>query len=170
MSNETQKRRLVYRRPNQVPNPRPSSRANVWSLAWDRLSGGWLPLLAAMIIVTATHWPGNFHAERRIMGLTIDRFIHAVMYGGITIVLAGFLAHRGIDSFWRANWRWLTPAILLVAGALDEATQGGPFHRSPSVRDWLADAAGIIVASVLTIVVYQLRRPGPRADSGRLAG
>lgn len=82
-----------------------------------------------------------------------DKAIHFLLYGGLALSLHAWIQPR---------WRMLAWAIPLVLGAVDEGTQSLSRFRSPDVRDFAADAAGIVLAGRLA----RTRRsasPGPSA-------
>ena len=89
-------------------------------------------------LCVVTHIP-----QPRLPGVPVsDKTSHLIGYG----VLASML----YVTLWIArphNWSlvWQIPLILFVYGALDEITQP-MFQRSGEVADWVADAAGVLIA------------------------
>lgn len=95
----------------------------------------------AAALVTATHWPAL-----RIDG-PVDRtdlVLHAAAFGALTLLVIGCrlfgtaLSRRNIA---------ISGAAVAAFAALDEVTQGIPvLQRTPDPLDWIADAAGVLVA------------------------
>lgn len=96
----------------------------------------------ALLIVTLTHWPG----------LTIegpvarpDLWIHVGVFGGWTVL---FAACGWFGPALSARNVLLSGAASLAYATVDEVTQGLPgINRHVAVDDWLANAAGIILAT-----------------------
>ena len=119
-------------------------RANRW------LTSGWTLLLVSLALLTATHWPSEFHTETRIAGIYLDKWVHLAMYTPLTLVLIGYLSRRGSDSFWRRYRYMLSLATLILGGAIDELTQPW-FHRSCELSDWIGDSVGVVLAVVVAL-------------------
>jgi len=141
----------------------------------------WLAPLLVMALVfpignkaLASHWTYDVfvaafrwilpQASRHAAGIGYIIFRksgHVVTYG-----LLAFLFYRALRAGRRPRYRpaWLFRAGVLAAvyGALDEFLQTFVPNRSGSVRDWLVDCAGIMIALALTA-----RRAG-RLDDGRI--
>jgi VanZ family protein len=112
----------------------------------NRSSRRWLVMIVVglywMLLFTLTHWPVGPERPvrpRRIPHL--DKVAHAAAFAGLA-----FLACVGVASF-----RPITPLLLAgLLGALafyagfDEFTQGWVRHRTPDLRDWLADLVGML--------------------------
>jgi VanZ family protein len=78
-----------------------------------------------------------------------DKDLHLAAYAVLALLV----------GFWRGTATLATPgrlagvsAGLLIYAAFDEVLQG-PVGRSPDVRDWLADAAGIIIGLCAALVL-----------------
>jgi hypothetical protein len=152
-------------------SPRPSSRILWWRLTWHRATGGWALFAWTFALLTATHWPGEFHCEVEVASVAFDHWVHLALYGPLTLLLIGFLGQLPVHSFWRRGRYWLAPALLLAVGALDELTQplmttwdpalsAWRSCRDCSFRDWLSDATGIMLATVVALLVGRiLSRP-----------
>jgi VanZ family protein len=78
-----------------------------------------------------------------------DKTLHFTGY-----FIAGLLLQRCFSFRWQ-----LAFAVALIAliglGAVDEATQAF-VNRTPSIRDWYADAAGVVCSSVAGSVAVKL--------------
>ncbi len=102
----------------------------------------------------ATHLPPNDVPNLH----TSDKVLHMVGYGGLTTLLLMSLASLGRPRIARIV---LAVGILLAYGAFDELTQP-PFHRTADFHDWLADAAGTVIAvtfwEVLLAILSSARR------------
>jgi VanZ family protein len=86
--------------------------------------------------------------------LPLDKLAHFVMYG-----ILGAFAARGARRV--GGWGWLIAAGLLL-GAADEWHQRTVPGRTSDVLDWVADAAGFLLAFA---VVYA--RVGTARERGR---
>ncbi len=78
-----------------------------------------------------------------------DKHLHLAAYAVLALLV----------GFWRGAATLATPrrlagvfAGLLIYAAFDEVLQG-PVGRSPDVRDWLADAAGIVIGLCAALVL-----------------
>lgn len=91
-------------------------------------------------------------------GLPLDKVAHFVMYG-----VLGALAAWGARRIGRRGrgWGWLIAAGLLL-GAADEWHQRTVPGRTADLLDWVADAAGFLLAFA---VVYA--RVGTTRERGR---
>jgi VanZ family protein len=82
--------------------------------------------------------------------LPLDKAAHFVMYG-----ILGALASWGwVKTRTDAQTSVSVLLVLLLAmsvGMIDELHQRSIPTRSPDVKDWLADAAGVAVASALVL-------------------
>jgi VanZ family protein len=77
-----------------------------------------------------------------------DKIIHLVAYFALATLGGRAAIGRGV----RIRGRWIIIWTLVYAafGALDEITQGLPMvNRTPSLADWLANVAGLLLAAVL---------------------
>lgn len=102
--------------------------------------GAWGPvaLWAAGILVLTTV-PVPEGAERGILHL--DKALHAAMYSGLGWTLA-----RALHLTGRSTGAALSLAVIVAAGfaGLDEWHQSW-VGRDPSLADWTADAAGLLL-------------------------
>lgn len=97
----------------------------------------WGALAIFALVFIATHWPNlRFDASA-----PSDKFVHAIAFGGLTYLL------------WRTRWLkhpWEVAICMLIYSAFDESTQSLPFiQRHTSLDDWIADAIGIVVVSIM---------------------
>ena len=82
--------------------------------------------------------------------LPLDKAAHFVMYGILgALATRGWVktrnqAQAGVSVLW-------VLVLALGVGMLDELHQRRVPGRSPDVKDWLADAAGVVVASTLVL-------------------
>ena len=116
------------------------------TLLWLLTVGYWLTLL------TLTHLPPSRLPETHLS----DKFEHFTAYA----LLAG-LVHL---CQWPGKRTLFTVSIgtillLLAYGAFDELTQPF-FHRTCSIYDWYADAAGILTAVAVMSVGRRLATAG----------
>ncbi len=85
-----------------------------------------------------------------------DRVVHFAVY----FILTGLGAYH----LWKTYGRPLLPAatrwalVYMVYAALDEWLQRF-VHRTPSIADWLADIAGITIATGIAVVLGRGSRP-----------
>jgi hypothetical protein len=92
----------------------------------------WLALTVAMVV---THWP---RLRAGPPEQPIDKLLHASAYAVLMALCC--LAHPRLP-------RWRAAVALAVLGILDELGQSIPsVGRSADFDDWLADAAGILMA------------------------
>ena len=107
----------------------------------------------AVVLVTATHWP-----QLRIEGPVprSDLYIHIAAFGLWTLLL---IATQLLGP-WRSR-RAVTRAVgvgLLVAA--DELTQAIPaLGRTVALDDYLANAAGVLLAGLAVMIVAALLTP-----------
>ena len=119
-----------------------------WQLIWTLTAIYWV------FICIMTHLPPDKVPKPDVS----DKTEHVVAYG----LLAGMI-HL---CLWPRRWTMLKTASLvlcvaLVYGALDEITQP-IFGRDCSILDWLADAAGAIIAvMIMTIACRVLPSKAP---------
>ena len=121
-----------------------------------RAAARWAPaVLWAALIFFLSSGPRDIPAPE-VVG--IDKVLHFGAYG-----VLGFLLARGRLSF------ALTALIGILYGASDEVHQMFVPGRSPSVFDWIADAAGVL-AGVYLYTRWRARRPDrklrARGDAG----
>lgn len=111
----------------------------------------------ALILLTATHWPGvSIHGPVA----RSDLWVHAAAYLGLGLLTLAVLAARGPLS--RPRLRWICLALFAFAAA-DELTQPW-FGRTADASDWFADAVGIMLAGVLGQVTSGICRRNPRVQ------
>jgi VanZ family protein len=115
-----------------------------------------------LLLATATHVPVPDLGE--VPFDWFDKAVHVTLYGGLTLLSAWACARRRAgpdaslrDDLPRTLWRWA--AFYVIFAALDEWTQQF-VNRTPSWFDWLADAIGVTLGSVLAILIF--RRAGRR--------
>jgi len=110
----------------------------------------------ALAVVVATHWP-------RL------RFDGPIERPDLVIHLAAFFVWTALliacaffgPALSRRN-ALVSGAIALGYSALDEVTQGIPgLGRTVALDDWLANAAGVALATIGAVVLAALRRGGP---------
>lgn len=78
----------------------------------------------------------------------VDLFGHLVLVGLLAFFLDGVLGFRPLFSGKFAFLR-LAPVLVIALAALEELAQSFSPYRTPSVSDFLADVAGIILCSWL---------------------
>lgn len=98
--------------------------------------------LAAGFLLVAVLALGPFQGIEHVIGLG-DKAAHAVAFGGLLAI--AFLA------FPRMRRNDLALAVL-VLGAAVEIAQLMAAGRSPSLMDWLADAAGVCIVHGLSMI------------------
>lgn len=81
-----------------------------------------------------------------------DKVMHGLLFGLLALSLHAWLPPRRRILAW---------AIPLALGALDEGAQSLSRSRSSDVRDFAADAAGIVLAGRLA----RIKRPGSPTPS-----
>lgn len=115
----------------------------------------------ALTLLVATHWPGV-----SIQGPLVrsDLWLHAAAY--FVLAIFTLLAVAAKARLTRARLRW-TCLVLFAFAALDELSQPW-FGRVAAASDWLADAVGIMLASVLMTLILEARRRNPRFQGNRV--
>jgi hypothetical protein len=126
---------------------------------WVGILWNWGPLI---LWVLAIYWMSDQavvpHPGRRI-GIADD----VTDYGGhiLTFALLAFLAWRALRmpslplrGLYPMSLPWLGGLFAMLYAASDEVHQHFVPGRTASARDWLADVAGILIASML-IAWYQ---------------
>ena len=104
-------------------------------MSWDRATTG---RLAVVVVVLALAYALALWQPVRAWYSDVDKLAHALVFGGVYLGLA-----------WALRWPALPLALLSLAlGAAVEAHQHVLPGFSPSVADWLADAAGIGLAAM----------------------
>ena len=103
-----------------------------------------------VLVLILTHIPQNYVTEK--MALTnADKIVHTIAYGLMAVLLAGvFKMPLTLRKL------FVLLVILCALGYVDEYTQqwvGRPF----SIRDWLADIAGISLALAAYFVARRLK-------------
>jgi len=141
--------------------PSPTWRRRLGSALWN-----WAPfVLWLLVIYWMSDQPVVPHPGRRI-GITDD----ITDYGGhmLTFALLALLAWRVARTkplFLRDHPRlvspWLAGLFAMLYAATDEIHQYFVPGRTASVRDWLADVAGILIACLL-MAWYERRKRGSR--------
>ncbi len=121
-------------------------------------------MLAAFVLAwvgafVATHLPPEDVSDIHIS----DKVAHFICYGVLATLLAGTLTFFGRKRLFRVV---LPLGILLAYGAFDELTQPA-FSRFASFDDWLADAAGVVMAlacwETILVLFAAFRRRGREA-------
>jgi VanZ family protein len=86
--------------------------------------------------------------------LPLDKAAHFVMYGVLgALVTRGWIKTRS-DSEPGASVLWVL-VLAMAVGMMDELHQRRVPGRSPEFKDWIADAAGVAVASSLVLRFYK---------------
>ena len=102
----------------------------------------YLPALGWAVALIVLGGVPNLRAPHS--SLPLDKVAHFLLYGTL-----GALAAWG----WRRAGQWPSLAIVLAlalgVGVLDEIHQLGVAGRTGDARDWLADAAGILIFAAL---------------------
>jgi VanZ family protein len=160
MSREWKARRHAPYPSPEASNPRPACHERKWRIAARRIASGWLLLFYWFALATATHWPGEFRAGPPVWGIHRDHIIHAIVYMPLLWLLHGFLAQRLADSFWRRNSLWLAAVIVLAWGLFDEWSQAFFGRTTSYTGDWVGDAAGVLVACGVVLIVGWRQRRG----------
>ena len=111
----------------------------------------WLPVLLWLtVIFVATSIP-NPDVPHVTGG---DKAAHAIMYGGLALLVARALADV---PRWRTTMATLALVALIAAG--DEAHQQFIPGRTASLHDWFADVAGAGIALLVSGAVLGRREP-----------
>lgn len=112
----------------------------------------WLTILAL------THWP----AQRLPKLPPNDKLLHVLAYGPLGGLLFLCLWHARPH---RPHFTWLVLPIGLAYGVLDELTQPW-FNRTAAFDDWVADAVGLVIATVIMTLFRRLvERRAPAAGA-----
>ncbi len=95
-------------------------------------------------LLTATHVP-HLPSGPAVS----DKLIHFAAYTPLACILVIVLRLRG------ASWITIaaTSAGLIMFAAIDEVTQGLVPGRTPDVRDWMADAIGVLLGATMALVL-----------------
>lgn len=117
-------------------------------------SGLWYylpPIIWALAIFIASSYPTESLAPKEV--LDYDKLIHVAVY-----CVLGFLVYRALTSANAPGWAFrhagiLTLAITALYGASDEFHQHFVPGRSMAFLDWVADAAGGLLAIALASVL-----------------
>jgi len=123
----------------EFPTP-PNARLSRW--VGFALLGYWC------LIFTATHVP----VPKTNLPANSDKLVHLVMYGGLSFLLAGWLAAKG-----KRGLRVIAAvfAITAVYAVADELLQI-PVGRTADVIDWLADCAGSLLGLTAIIALQKV--------------
>jgi len=114
----------------------------------------------AMLLVL-THLPGEEREVRPRRIPHLDKVAHAAAFAGLAVLaLAAVAAFRPVTPPVLAG---LACALALYA-AVDEFTQGWVRHRTPDLRDWLADMLGML-AGIGTFLLARRVLVGSSAKS-----
>ena len=116
------------------------------------VSAARVALLVGSLTVTVLTL-GPFQGAERIFGLN-DKAAHALAFGGLLAI--SFLA------FPRMRRADLTIAALVLGGSIEVAQLFD--HRSASVLDWLADAAGILAVYAVSMIEMVRRTAREQGD------
>ncbi len=116
-----------------------------------RRNAGWAIMLAlgayALLYAVAKPLSGDLSLGR-IPEPVVRGVLHFLGYGGMAILLG-----------WMLRRRWLLAGFLaLVVGALDELHQLYVPGRYCTFSDWLINAAGVVTAVTLTILLLNWRQ------------
>jgi hypothetical protein len=129
---------------------------------------GWLPLLAWLALIYWLSDQPKLPHPMRSMGISdyvFDYTAHAATFGILVTLIWRVLAVA--PTLWPARWqaRAIEAAGLITAlyAVSDEMHQRFVPGRWPSVRDWLADVAGILLA----LVALKLWQRWPLMQKGR---
>ncbi|MFH0983236.1 MAG: VanZ family protein [Planctomycetota bacterium] len=109
--------------------------------AWTAI---WIAAWAGLFVVMHTPVPRDISLPQ-----DSDKVIHGCAYFTLALLGARSALSRGVALTPRWVMKWLL--IYLVYCGVDELLQG-PVNRSPSVWDWLADAAGVAAAMGIAYV------------------
>jgi VanZ family protein len=120
--------------PQSLLPPTPGRRFTWWMVAW-------LGLWAGLFVVMHTPIPRGMHLPFN----NSDLIIHFGAYFTLALLGARVALARRVPLTPRWLLKWCL--IYLVYCAADELLQGVPgVNRTPSLWDWMADAAGAIAA------------------------
>ncbi len=107
----------------------------------------WPTLLVASVIIYATISDNPTGVDALPPIPYIDKLIHAVMFGGLFSAWA--FDRRRSGHVLTRKYLYLTAAVCIAAGGLDELAQGVfTARRAADITDWLADITGIAVAII----------------------
>lgn len=112
-------------------------------LAWSLTAAYWLG------IFYLTHLPPQRVPKTRI----VDVHAHFAAYAVLAAMLLWSLRYTSLSS--RAAAWWVV-AVGLIYGIVDEVLQI-PVGRICSMKDWLADATGVVTVVAVVVVVGALR-------------
>jgi len=74
-----------------------------------------------------------------------DKIVHGAEF--FVLFLIGVNAFQRSRVLWIQKWAILNAIFYgLIMGAFTELIQFGAYGRSPDVKDWIADAVGILIA------------------------
>lgn len=104
----------------------------------------WAPVVAYMAVIFALSSTARLPAPP---GGLSDKHVHALVYGGLLVVVARALA-RGWWSGLAARTLALSWILTVAYGASDEYHQGFVAGRTSDLYDLLADGAGAAVAAL----------------------
>ena len=92
-----------------------------------------------------------------------DKIVHF----GVYAVLGGALAHARYHGAPRTP-HWMMMLVGVLYGATDEWHQSFVPRRAPSVGDWVADTAGVVVGYTLAWIIATalLERGSPKTNEG----
>ena len=82
--------------------------------------------------------------------LPLDKVAHFVMYGILGALATWGWVKTRTDAEPGVSVLWVL-VLAMAIGMIDELHQRSVPNRSPDVKDWLADAAGVAVASALVL-------------------
>jgi VanZ family protein len=105
-------------------------------------------------LIVALHWPMELGPDQGL--LAIDKLVHMMLYGGLSLVLIALFDRLAADGAWAATAQKrgsLTLLAIALQGMSDEITQ--PLTgRTCDLFDWGFDLFGAAVA----LTVYRLVR------------
>lgn len=123
--------------------------SHIGAMTWARFRRGAAVVLYFAFILGLSSIPGD--DTPRIDIPHLDKVVHFLLYSGLGWMLA------------RTRLRlWLALLIGLLMGAGDECYQSLTPGRTPSVYDWLADAAGVTAGLLVMRGFLFRKRPGAR--------
>jgi VanZ family protein len=115
-----------------------------------------LTAVYSLVLLTLTHLPPTELPKTQVN----DKLVHFTMYGLLAVLLHLSLWTRKRSPVAIASI--VVPAALLF-GAFDELTQPF-FQRTCDIRDWYADAVGVLFAVIcVSIVTTLISRPSRQA-------
>jgi|SRR5688500_2994115 VanZ family protein len=121
----------------------PARPPRVALLAWSLTGAYWVG------IFYLTHLPPQRVPKTRVA----DVYAHFAFYAVLAALLLWSLRYTRLSS--RAAAWWVV-VVGLVYGAVDEVLQI-PVGRSCSMKDWLADASGVLTVVAVAVVIGALR-------------